>query len=87
MELEAEEENKTPIIKFGEGSWNRTSSKACFHPSFLSSFCKYSWIVFYVLHNMLGTHMSMNELLSQIRSYQVIKIHQDHCNTLRLKQP
>ena len=33
MEFEAEEQNKTPIIKTGEGGWNRTS-KAGFPPSF-----------------------------------------------------
>lgn len=64
MELEAEEQNKTHIVKFGEGSWNRTSSKAGFHLSFLSSFCKYSRTVSCVPHTRLGTHTSMNELLS-----------------------
>lgn len=75
MELEAEEQNKTPIIKIGERSWSTTSRKPGSLPSLLFSFYTYLRIVSYVPHIVLGTHTSMNEQLSQICSYQVIKFY------------
>lgn len=75
MELEAEEQNKTPIIKIGERSWSTTSSKPGCLPSLLFSFYTYLRIVSYVPHIVIGTHTGMNERLSQTCSYQVIQIY------------
>lgn len=75
MELEAEEQNKTPIIKLWKEVGAELAVKLAPPTSFLFSFYKYSWIASSVPHAMLGTHTSMNELLSLMHSYQVIKIH------------